>query len=202
MHHKSFRAVLTVLGALLLGAPAAALAHAVVSPAAVPPSRYQNFSLSVPTERDFPTVGIRLLVPEKLERITPFVKPGWSIEVLRDADGERIAEIRWVGGSIPPGQKDVFEFTARTPAEPTTLVWKAYQTYRDGVVVPWDQDPHPAGHEEGEGVEKVANPYSVTDVVADTLTAPSPREEKWATPLALLAVVLSLAATGLALRRR
>lgn len=170
-----------------------AFAHSTVSPSHVGTSRYQNFSLSTPTERDVPTVGIRLLIPESLERVTPFVKPGWDIKIIKDQSGEKVTEIQWTGGSIPPGQKDVFEFTAKTPESGSTLIWKAYQTYENGEVVAWDEDPT----KPKDGEEKVSNPYSVTEVVADTLKAETQGEEKGngnSTSLSLLALGISLVA--------
>src|ERR1700741_506950 len=99
-------------GAFFILGTAAVFAHAVVSPAATITSKYETFSLSVPTEKDIPTVGVRLLIPDALDRVTPFVKSGWTITVKKDpANPEKITEINWTGGMIPAGQKDAFSFT-------------------------------------------------------------------------------------------
>lgn len=184
------------LAALIL-LPVSAFAHSTVAPAAVQPSRYQDFSLSVPTEREVPTTAIRLLIPEGLERVRPFAKQGWKIELVKDDTGEQVREIHWSGGSILPEQKEVFQFTARTPAEEGELVWKAYQTYEGGEVVAWDRDPKSAP----EG-ETVPNPYSVT-AVAEAEPALSPQQGS-PTPLVLssLALLLSAAALFLSLKKR
>ncbi len=183
--------------ALIFVLPFVASAHSTVSPSEAFPSRYQTFTLGVPTEKDMPTIGMRLLVPEGLERVTPFVKPGWNIQIIKDAAaGEKVTEIRWTGGSIPQGQKDAFEFTARTPATPMKLAWKAYQTYADGSVVAWDQEP--AGeHETGA---QVKNPYSVTTIVLDTPVEP----KKDIVPLvvSVISLVLSLIALVVVMRKK
>ncbi|MBI2109318.1 MAG: DUF1775 domain-containing protein [Parcubacteria group bacterium] len=190
-------------------------AHSTVTPSQVPASKYETFNLSVPTERDVPTEGVRLIIPEKLERVTPFVKSGWDIEVKTKQEGDKtiVTEIEWTGGAIPAGQKDVFQFTARTPQEDTTLIWKAYQTYARGEVVAWDRDPQKPNEDEKDG--KVKNPYSTTEVVADT--SASADDHMSSTPYsapvteasskadytfmtALLALVLSVVALGISLK--
>ena len=176
-----------------------ALAHSTVSPTQTFTQKSETFSLSVPTEKDLPTVGVRLLIPPGLDRVTPIVEPGWQITVKKDGEN-RVTEILWTGGSIPAGQKQLFLFSARAPQEPTKLVWKAYQTYQGGEVVAWDRDPN----EKRAGEEKVANPYSITEVIAD---APAPAAEKTGgatLPVSISAgaLVISLVALGLSLRRK
>lgn len=176
-----------------------ALAHSTVSPARTFTQKSETFSLSVPTERDVPTVGVRLLIPPGLDRVTPIVQPGWQITVQKDGE-DRVTEILWTGGSIPAGQKQLFLFSARAPQEATKLIWKVYQTYQGGEVVGWERDPN----EKKEGEEKVLNPYSVTEVVSDT-PAPSTEETSGSTlpmTISVGALVISLVALGLSLRRK
>ncbi len=188
---------------LFLSGTLSVFAHAVISPSQTSTSRYENFSLGVPNEKNMPTVAIRLLIPEQLDRITPFVKPGWRIDIIKDETGKKITEIQWLQGAIPAGQKDMFQFTARTPESGQTLVWKAYQTYADGSVVGWDRDPRAL---QG-GEEKVANPYSVTEVTADSLSSPaasalSATDKQQTSLLSLAAFVIASLALGIAFFRR
>ena len=186
------------LSAIVFAVPALASAHSAVSPVQTVASKYETFTLSVPTEKEIPTTSVRLLVPDGLSRVTPFVKPGWAITVTKDLDGD-VTQVEWRGGVIPAGQKDVFLFTAKTPTEPTTLVWRAYQTYRDGTVVAWDQDPK--AHEEGDDEgEEVTNPYSTTDVVSAVSPAVSERSGTANLPYlaSFGALALSIAAIFLA----
>jgi uncharacterized protein YcnI len=156
------KTILYILSVFLFFVPFVVSAHSTVTPSQSTTSKYENFVLSVPTEKEVPTVGLRLLIPEGLDKITPQVKPGWKIDVKKNSDGV-VTEIDWTGGSIPAGQKDIFQFTARTPKDNATLIWKVYQTYQGGEVVAWDRDPKTPA-KEGETV----NPYSVTEVKADT----------------------------------
>jgi uncharacterized protein YcnI len=161
--------------------PSIVFAHSTVSPSTTATSKYETFTLSVPTEKEIPTVGIRIVVPAGVDRFTPFVKAGWTINTIKDANGN-VTEVSWTGGSIPADQKDVFQFTARTAALDTTLVWKVYQSYQGGEIVAWDQQP-------GEGVE---TPYSVTEVKAGTSSTESDQGRKVDWPLILSIVALGV----------
>lgn len=178
--------------ALLL--PGGAFAHSVVTPAQTLTSKYETFSLGVPTEKNIPTAAVRLLIPEGLDHITPIVKPGWAIKTVTNASGT-VTEIDWTGGSIPAGQKDMFLFSARTPATAATLQWKVYQTYRDGSAVAWDRDPT----KPDEGKDTVENPYSLTEVAPDAPTAPATDSRSMA--LSTAALALSIVALVVASRK-
>jgi len=171
--------------------PSLVSAHSSVSPSQTATSKYETFSVSVPTEREVSTIDIVLDVPVTLDRVTPFVKPGWRVSTTKDAD-DRVTQIRWTGGAIPEGQKDTFAFTARTPAEDGTLIWKVYQTYADGERVAWDQDP--AGHGGEHDEEEVTNPYSVTDVAQN-----AGEEQDASGNTSLILSIIALLASGAAL---
>ena len=161
-----------VSAGLLLAIPAAAMAHVVVKPAEVGVSKFQTFTTGVPNEKDAPTIQVRLVIPEGLNHVSPNVKPGWQIEIKKSGEGEdaKVTEIIWSGGSIPSGFRDEFVFSAQAPKEETSLNWKAYQTYQDGEVVAWDQEPK-------EGTEE-SKPYSVTKVIKDLGATPAPSASK------------------------
>jgi uncharacterized protein YcnI len=166
-------------------------AHVTVKPNQVGVGVFQSFSVGVPVEKDVPTVGVRLVIPEGLEYVTPNVKPGWKITVTKDGTGEdaKVTEINWTGGSIPAGQRDDFVFSAKAPIAATNVSWKAYQTYRDGTVVSWDQDPTLP-------MTETAGPYSTTAVV-DDLAADEPKEKNnTSLTLSIIALVLSVIAIG------
>lgn len=160
-----------------------AAAHVVVTPGEVGVAERKNFVVSVPTESEFPTTMIRLVVPESLQSVRPNVKPGWNIELVKTGDGEnpRVSEIIWSGGSIPAEQRDEFVFSAQAPSEPTELVWKAYQTYGDGTVVAWDTDPETVKSHESGGIGHTGDspkPYSVTQVINDLVSTNKTDGEK------------------------
>jgi uncharacterized protein YcnI len=148
-----------------------------VTPNEVGIGQRANFVVSVPTEEDVPTTHVRLVIPQGLQSVTPNVKPGWDIELVKSGEGEEttITEIIWSGGSIPAEQRDEFVFRAQAPAEETILVWKAYQTYEGGKVVAWENSAEAVEEytknnpteEGGHASEDAPKPYSETNVVND-----------------------------------
>lgn len=148
------------------------LAHVVVKPSEVGAAARVNFVVSVPTEENFPTTEVRLIIPEGLQSVRPNVKPGWNIRLVKDASDEaKIKEIVWSGGSIPAEQRDEFVFSAQAPAKTGELIWKAYQTYQAGDVVAWDADPKLVEQQpepqDGADLHSALKPYSVTKVIND-----------------------------------
>ncbi|MEN9407139.1 MAG: hypothetical protein RLZZ455_355 [Candidatus Parcubacteria bacterium] len=159
-----------------------ASAHVTVKPNQAGIGAFQTFTIGVPNEKDNPTISLRLVIPEGLEYVTPNVKQGWLIDTKKSAEGEevRITEISWTGGEIPTGQRDEFLFSAKVPSEKKTLSWKAYQTYQNGDIVSWDQDPETLKNlsdEEKEENERTGKgPYSQTEIVNDlteSITTPT-----------------------------
>lgn len=171
-----------------------ASAHVIVQPKQVGIGATETFTVSVPTEKDNPTVGLRLVLPAGLEEVTPIVKSSWKIDVKKD--GDKVTEINWTGGSIPPDQADQFSFRAQAPANPTDLKWKAYQTYQDGSTVNWDQDPSSASDKKDEGT-----PYSVTNVVND-LNSNNSKIDKTSWILGGVAIALAIISLGLSFMRK
>lgn len=172
-------------------------AHVTVKPNQAGISMYQTFSVNVPVEKEIPTVGIRLVIPEGLSSVTPNVKPGWRIAIKKDGTGEdaKVTEITWTGGTIPAGQRDEFAFSAKTPATPTSMYWKAYQTYRDGTIVAWDQD--------GATIDATAEnvgPYSTTTIIDDLAVEKQKDNSKTAFILSVIALGVS-AGTMASVRR-
>jgi YD repeat-containing protein len=113
-----------------------ASAHIRVNPDAVPPDTFQAFTVRVPTEKDEPTVQVRVEFPDNLTVSSFQPKSGWQREVERDTAG-RMTAVTWSGGRIGPEEYDEFAFVARTPDEPGILIFKAYQTYQGGETVEW-----------------------------------------------------------------
>lgn len=182
--------VLVTFIAIAWLAPLTTSAHVVVKPDSVGVAKYQTFTVSVPNEKEVPTIAVKLVVPDSVDSVTPTVKLGWKIEV----SGK---EVTWTGGSIPSGQRDDFSFSTKAPAEPTKLAWKAYQTYSDGTVVSWDQNPAEASG------NKEATPYSITKVVNDLTPVPTNQDtDKTSRNISYLALALSLIAFVTAVRAK
>lgn len=128
-------------------------AHIQVTPAVVAPSDPVLFTVLVPGERDTGTVKVDLRLPPGLMPFSFEDVPGWKRRVVRADDGaaERIV---WTGRAAPDGLVR-FAFLAGTPEQPTTLEWKALQTYAGGYVARWI------------GAPDADYPAAVTEVRAD-----------------------------------
>ncbi len=164
---------------LTLVLPSAAFAHVTVSPEEVQPGATQTFTVAVPTEKDIPTTGVSLRIPDGFE-VSGVQSPpgGWR-------GGVEDGSVAWSGGEIgaggfeitspegeviPMGESQEFTFDARTPETPGTYAWPVSQSYEDGSVVKWSgptdseapapavqvaapegTTPESAGHEHGSG---------------------------------------------------
>jgi uncharacterized protein YcnI len=164
-------------------APLTALAHVVVTPETAGVASFQHFSVGVPNEREMPVESLRLVVPEGISHVEPAILPGFTITTKTEGEGDaaRVTEVVWQG-AIPAGQRADFGFSAKLPATPQTLAWKAYQTYADGQVVAWEAAPG------------AAHPASVTEVRDDLTEAPDEKAAKSAENTARQALVLAAAA--------
>jgi len=193
---KWFASIIIAIAVLLM--PAAAFAHVVVQPADVGIGKTQVFSISVPAEKTVPTIGLRIVLPSGLQEVTPTVKAGWQIQTKTSGTGDNaeVSEIDWTGGSIPPAQRDEFSFSAQVPGQPTTLQWKAYQTYQDSSIVSWDQTP--SGNDDASGDK---GPYSTTQVV-DDLTRQANVTKTDAGPYILAGFAVVIAIGALLVKRK
>ena len=181
------RAVVLAL-LIVLGVPAAALAHARVSPAVSLAGQLQLYSLAVPTEKEnATTTKIVLTVPNGFG-IDSFVPPpaGWSQNVQSTGSGEDavVQQVTWTGGRTHTGQDSMFQFLAQ-PSKPGTYTFHVQQTYSDGSIVDWT------------GPESSESP-APTIHVASTLGAGGGGTSAL-TIVALVLGVLGLAAGGFAL---
>jgi uncharacterized protein YcnI len=119
----------------------AAFAHAIVSPPVAKAKALQQFTLSVPTEKEgTTTTKIELRVPAGFA-IDSFEPPpaGWKQAVRSTGSGEEavVQSVAWTGGNVPTGQDAVFRFNASTDAS-KTYTFDVRQTYSDGSVVDWN----------------------------------------------------------------
>lgn len=173
-------------------------AHVSVTPNKVGIASSQDFTVNFGIEKDIPTTEIRLVIPEGVENVSPYIKPGWKIDVKKSGHGEeaKITEITWKDGSVQPGFRETFQFKAQVPPEEGTVKWKAYQTYADGSVQTWDQEPMTGmSDKQNEEMEKTGKgPYSETKIINDLRLKPEKKEKNDATSitLSIVALVLSI----------
>ena len=136
----SIRRVVPVLLAVgVLAIPAAASAHARVSPAVSLAGALQFYTLAVPTEKDnATTTKIVLTVPSGFSIDSFAPSPGWRRSLAQKGSGEAavVQKVTWTGGHVPTGEDSVFQFLAQ-PAAARTYTFTVQQTYSDGSIVNW-----------------------------------------------------------------
>jgi uncharacterized protein YcnI len=170
---KEIKAIVIGISSLFLFATPT-FAHVIVYPHQVGIAAIQDFTVSVPNERDNPVVSVRLLIPKGVNLVIPDATQGWTITTKSSGSGDtaNVSEIDWTDGSIPIGQREEFIFQAQAPATPTTVAWKAYQTYSDGTVVSWDVNPATVANLSDTQQDQLADKenkgeYSTTQVIND-----------------------------------
>jgi uncharacterized protein YcnI len=136
--------------------PAAAFAHARVSPPVGVAKTLELYTLAVPTEKDKATTTQSEFSPPAGFSIDSFVPaPGWTRQVQQTGSGEEavITKVTWSGGKVPTGEDATFAFLAQA-ASAKTYTFGVRQTYSDGSVVDWS------------GAESSDNPAPTIDVVS------------------------------------
>lgn len=154
-HGKSVRrtaVLLIVLGGLLLVAEPA-FAHVSVVPDAAAGGSSGAFTFRVPNEReDTPTIRVEVFLPvgQPIPSVTPVPAPGWNTTVVskpvdrpaRSGTGTaEVTSIVWDDGVIGPGRSADFTVSMGPLPERGRLVFKALQTYADGAVMRWIDEP-------------------------------------------------------------
>lgn len=135
---RTFRAAILAAGVIGVGA-AQAQAHAIVSPAVAPSGKLQQYTLSVPTEKEgATTTKIALTVPDGFAIDSYEPEPGWKRTVSTSGSGDSAAvhTITWTGGKVPTEEDSVFRFNA-SATKAKDYKFTVSQTYSDGSVVDW-----------------------------------------------------------------
>jgi uncharacterized protein YcnI len=148
-------AVLGVVATLAF--PPDAFAHVSVSPDKAVPGEPATLSFLVPNERDdAATVRLEVTFPagQSVGSATPQNLPGWRVDVHKQMTGQpagagdemdegTVSSIVWEGGTVPAGTYQEFPVTIGKTPERGPLVFTAIQTYSDGAVVRWADQPQP-----------------------------------------------------------
>ena len=109
----------SVAGAAALVFTAAASAHAIMSPAVAKSKALQQFTLSVPTEKEgLTTTRIELTVPSSfaIDSVEP-PPAGWTQKTTSTGSGENtvVQQVTWTGGHTPTDQDSVFRVNGSIP---------------------------------------------------------------------------------------
>lgn len=172
------RAVLLTLAAVavaVVGSAAPASAHVTVNPSEAVQGRFARLAFRVPTESDTAsTVKLEVVLPENapVASVSIMPVPGWTatvekrkvdppLEVHGGQVTEAVSKITWTANgdaAIKPGEFQEFPVSMGPLPEVDRMVFKALQTYSDGNVVRWIEEP-PAG---GGEVERPAPVLTLT----------------------------------------
>jgi len=113
-----------------------AFAHVRVSPRESSAGATQKYTMSVPTERQSPTVRIEVTFPASVTVTSLAVTQGWTAQERKDGAGKIIGAF-WSGGSIPFAEAAEFSFEAKNPTDASRLEWKVIQIYGNGTRSEW-----------------------------------------------------------------
>lgn len=143
-------------------AASAASAHVTANPNTAAPGSYTKISFRVPNEEpkaDTTRLEVDLPMDHPIASVAVRPQPGWTAKVeksklatpIKSDDAEvtqAVSKITWSGGKIAPGEFQEFDVSlGPLPTDTNRLMFKATQTYSNGDVVTWDQDPGNGGQE-------------------------------------------------------
>ncbi|MEU0601130.1 YcnI family protein [Streptomyces sp. NPDC006393] len=166
--------VTALAAAGVLTAAGAAFAHVTVHPDSYAKGASDGvLTFRVPNEEDSAgTTKVQVYLPTDHPLLGVLVTPqdGWTAKVtetklkkpVKTDDGtitDAVSEITWTGGKIGPGQYQDFDVAfGQLPEDTGQLVFKTLQTYSDGKVVRWIEEP--------QGGDEPENPAPVLKLTA------------------------------------
>jgi uncharacterized protein YcnI len=202
----------TVAGlTLALAAPAAA--HVTVNPSTATPGGFTKLGIRVPNESDSAdTTKVEINLPADVPVASVSVKPvpGWTAVAVKsklakplEAHGTQITEavskITWTaqaGAAVKPGQFQEFDVSLGPLPESGQMVFKALQTYSDGTVVRWIDEPTTDGTEveHPAPVLKLVAAPAASATAAPALAAAAAEEKSGADGLGIAGLLAGLVA--------
>ncbi|MEU6746294.1 YcnI family protein [Spirillospora sp. NPDC046719] len=188
-HARRLGTLAVLAGAGVVAFATAASAHVTVNPKTAEQGSYAKVSFRVPNEEDNAATTklvVNLPTDHPLASVSVRPVPGWTAKVVESTlpkpvkteGGEltkAVTQITWSGGRIEPGQFQEFDVSlGPLPTDTDTLTFKADQTYSDGQVVKWEQDPGDGANEpEHPAPTLKLTPKGASDTAAAGLTAQS-----------------------------
>jgi uncharacterized protein YcnI len=133
---RKSRTAVCLAAFLLVSIVPAAFGHVRISPRESSAGATQKYTMTVPTERQSPTIRIEATFPASVMVVSFGAMPGWKIEEKKDGDGKIVGAV-WSGGAIPFAESVDFTFEAKNPAAAGRLEWKVIQIYQDGARSEW-----------------------------------------------------------------
>lgn len=216
MFKRSIFAGLVAAAVVLLATPA--FAHVTIDPEQAPKGSDAVLAFNVPNEMDNAnTTQVVVVFPtdHPIADASTEAVPGWTVKIDKAASttpistdsgtvNERVSQITWSGGSIPPGQFQQFRVALGLPANADSLTFKALQTYSNGQIVRWIETSAPGGAEP-EHPAPVLKLTSSSETATAAPASSSSSNDNDSNALAIVAIVvggLALIVGAIALLRR
>jgi len=178
--------VAAVVGGLTLALAGPASAHVTVNPNTATPGGYTKVTFRVPNEKDSAnTTKLEVTLPagQPIASVSTKPIPGWTAVAdktklatpIKSDDGEiteAVTKITWTAdanSAIKPGQFQEFDVSLGPLPESGQMIFKALQTYSDGDIVRWIDEPTTDGTEP----DHPAPVLKLTAATAPTAAAPA-----------------------------
>ncbi|GAA1893604.1 YcnI family copper-binding membrane protein [Asanoa iriomotensis] len=170
-----------------LGIAGPAFAHVTVNPNSLTQGGYGRVAFRVPNESDTAsTVKLELNLPEDapVASVSTMPVPGWTVVVEKrklttplEVHGSQVTEVvgkvTWTaaaGGGVKPGEFQEFPVSMGPLPEKDQMIFKVLQTYSDGDISRWIDEPVEGG-EEPESPAPVLKLAKAADAAAPTTAA-------------------------------
>jgi uncharacterized protein YcnI len=216
-------AVAAAVAACTLAFAAPASAHVTVNPGSATKGGYTKVAFRVPNESDkADTTKVEVNLPADTPIASVSLKPvaGWTAATVssklpapvKTDDGElteAVTKITWTataGAAVKPGQFQEFDVSLGPLPDADQIIFKTLQTYSDGTIVRWIDEPTTDGSEpEHPAPVLKLTAAGATDAPAAATTAPTVTAAPESTgdgdgtPYGIAGIVLGLAAIALSL---
>ena len=213
---KRSATVAAAVAVLTLALATPASAHVTVNPNTATQGGYAKVTFRVPNETDnTDTTKLEVNLPTTTPFASVSVKPlpGWTavaekstlatpVTVHDRQITEAVSKITWTaaaGSAIKPGQFQEFDVSLGPLPEVNQVVFKALQTYSDGTIVRWIDEPTTDGSEPEHPAPVLTLTPATETAEPIVTTAAATSESGNGTPYGIAGIVLGLAALVLGL---
>ena len=175
-------------GAVVGSAPASAHVHVDADEAVQGDSAILTFRVPNESDAGSPTTALSVALPS-LTSVSTAVMPGWTARLDRDDAAGTVRSVTWSAApnsGIGADQFGLFALRVKLPNSPT-VSFPATQTYADGTVVHWDQQPLPGGGEPEHPAPMLTLTAGTGETEADHTTAGAPPAAEAPAPVAAAA---------------
>jgi uncharacterized protein YcnI len=196
-------ALVGLLAVAVLASPA--FAHVTVTPAQATQGGFTVLTFLVPNEQDSATttkVEVNLPADQPLASVVIKPVPGWAATStttklaapIQSDDGpvtEAVTKVTWVAtgaAAIQPGQFQEFSLSVGPLPDADQMIFKVLQTYSDGTIVRWIDEPNPNGSEPAHP----APVLKLAKAAGTTTTAPATSGSDGTGTVALVLSVVAL----------